>query len=420
VQRGRTRAELGQTSAGWQDLEAAEGLGANAQTAQLRDLLAGRTLTEAEANLAAGQPDAALERLQKLERRGDSHQEVRRLMQVAIKLQAANRLARKGQFATAEAELVSAEELRSDLPWLARQRAEMRKREEEFRALRGELHAALTLQRWPDVVNVAERLLEMSPDDEIAADARSKAWAAAGMNLKPSPNRGPLARTLAYAGAVAAERKNFAKAGEARVASYDPVSRFLLWIDGVGGYLVCEGEEVVLGQPVAGSRVDVPILGDLSRSHATIRRSGEGHLIVPRRTTRLEGREIEETTALADGATLELGRGVKLRFRRPNALSCTARLDFISRHRTEPACDGVILMADSCIVGPAASSHIACPEWRQPLVLFRRNDESGSDRLYCKLDGEYQIDGEPGNGARPLRRDSRIMNEDFSIKLEEL
>ena len=49
-----------------------------------------------------------------------------------------------------------------------------------------------------------------------------------------------------------------------------PAARFLLWVDGVGGYLVCEGDEVTLGQPVQGSYVDVPVLGDVSRIHNAV------------------------------------------------------------------------------------------------------------------------------------------------------
>ena len=41
--------------------------------------------------------------------------------------------------------------------------------------------------------------------------------------------------------------------------------RCILWVDAVGGYLVCLGDEIVLGQAIPGTTVDVPILADLSR-----------------------------------------------------------------------------------------------------------------------------------------------------------
>ena len=50
--------------------------------------------------------------------------------------------------------------------------------------------------------------------------------------------------------------------------------RFLLWIDGVGGYLVCLGDEVILGQASSEYQVDIPIQADLSRRHAKISPTG--------------------------------------------------------------------------------------------------------------------------------------------------
>src|SRR5690606_16413570 len=78
------------------------------------------------------------------------------------------------------------------------------------------------------------------------------------------------------------------------------MSRFLLWIDSVGGYLVCRGDEVTLGQAVPESGVEVPILADISRRHATIRRDGEGYLLVAHGPARVDGRPVDETAYLKD------------------------------------------------------------------------------------------------------------------------
>src|SRR5947199_188754 len=45
--------------------------------------------------------------------------------------------------------------------------------------------------------------------------------------------------------------------------------RFFLWIDGVGGYLVCLGARLTFGQALPEARVDVPLVADVSRLHAT-------------------------------------------------------------------------------------------------------------------------------------------------------
>ena len=56
----------------------------------------------------------------------------------------------------------------------------------------------------------------------------------------------------------------------ARVEATGPKGRFLLWVDAVGGYLVCLDDRIVLGRAGPDSHADVPLMGDLSRNHATL------------------------------------------------------------------------------------------------------------------------------------------------------
>ena len=189
--------------------------------------------------------------------------------------------------------------------------------------------------------------------------------------------------------------------------------RFLLWVDGVGGYWVCLGDDVTLGQPAPTGEVDVPILGDLSRRHARIRRDGEGYLIEAFRPVCVDGRLVQREALLGDGSRIQLGDGVRLVFRRPHALSATARLDFTSRHRTQPSVDAVLLMADSCVLGPKLHSHVVCRQWREEVVLYRHDD-----RLYCRTATPVEIDGRRCKDRGPITRDSRIAGEGFSLSLE--
>ncbi len=203
-----------------------------------------------------------------------------------------------------------------------------------------------------------------------------------------------------------------------RTAVIDPgktPDRFLLWADAVGGYLVCLGNEIVLGQPVPEAMPEVPILGDVSRRHAVIRRSGESYSLEAVRPVRIEGKAIVDRAALRDGCEIELGEGVRLRFRRPHALSATARLEFISRHRTWPSTDAVLLMAEAAILGPAANSHIVAPRWKREVVLFRQ--EKG---LACRTSGKIVVDGVSHSGRASLRSGSRVEGEEFAFSLEEL
>jgi hypothetical protein len=186
-----------------------------------------------------------------------------------------------------------------------------------------------------------------------------------------------------------------------------------MWVDGVGGYLVCMADEVMLGQAVASSGADVPIVGDLSRHHATIVRQGEGYVIRPDATTRVEGRELTSPRGLRDGDEIELGPSFRLRFRQPHPLSATARLEFLSHHRTQPATDGVLLMANSCILGPSSQNHVVCRGWHQDVVLVRNGQQ-----LRCHAKETLEIDGREVNGRAEITRESRIVGSDFCLSLE--
>jgi hypothetical protein len=190
---------------------------------------------------------------------------------------------------------------------------------------------------------------------------------------------------------------------------------FLMWVDAVGGYWVCLGDQITLGQPEMGGKADVPILGDISNRHARVRRDGEGYLIEAYRPVYVDGRIVDKVRSLSDGQTIRLGDSVELIFRRPHALSATARLDFVSGHRTQPSVDAVLLMADACVLGPEPHCHVVCADWSTEVVLFRHDN-----RLFCRTAGRLEIDGHTTKGKGPITTNSRIEGREFSLTLEEL
>jgi hypothetical protein len=199
---------------------------------------------------------------------------------------------------------------------------------------------------------------------------------------------------------------------------------FLLWIDSVGSFWVCTGESVMIGQPDEGREgsPDVPILGDLSHRHARIRRDGENYLIEAIRDVRVDGKSVPRLdagtkpfAALTDGSRIELGPSVRLKFRRPHALTGTARLEFASNHHTQPTVNAVILMADTCILGPRPHSHIVCRNWTEEVILFKHEKE-----LFCRTRGTMQIDGVTRRDRARVQYDSQVSGEGFSFNLESL
>jgi tetratricopeptide (TPR) repeat protein len=431
----------GETSAGWRDLQTAEKLvGETDRLLSVRQALVKRAISEAEMRLEADDPAGALSRVEWLGRRGVSGDQLRSLEQVARRMESARNLCRHGRFAEAEAQLESALALRPDLGFLAERRNACRAGRVRSRELTEQMHRAMLVDDWSRALSLADELLELAPEYAIAVDARRRAWkmvdsrkAAAAAHLgetrqwappSPKPARdsqvvaGP--RALQPTAAVASGANGAEREFEASFTDDRPGRTFALWVDGVGGYLVCLGDEVVIGQAspenVTGpSRVDVAIRGDLYRRHAVIHRRGETYTIEPLGPVRVGGRRIHDCTLLCDGAEVVLGEGVRLRFSQPHPLSATARLEHLSRHRSQPYSDAVLLMAESCVLGPQLRNHVVCRDWPNDLVLFRQGEE-----LRCRTMQQVEIDGRLCDGQSPVKFNSRIVGENFSVTLEEV
>ncbi|PQO46585.1 FHA domain-containing protein [Blastopirellula marina] len=188
--------------------------------------------------------------------------------------------------------------------------------------------------------------------------------------------------------------------------------RLQMWIDGVGGYMLLLGDRVNIGQAMASAQVDIPIMGDISRRHAAIRRSGEEYILEPLTEMVLNDQPIGGLAVLKHRDVMTLGRGVRIQFTQPHPLSNSAVLRIISRHRTEPACDGMVMLADSLLMGPKMNNHVVCPQWLQDVVIYR----SGSKLQLRSKTPLFQSDStEP---ASAIKIGETVQGEEVSFCLE--
>lgn len=199
-------------------------------------------------------------------------------------------------------------------------------------------------------------------------------------------------------------------------AAAGPSSRFLLWIDRVGVYLVSLHSEFTIGGPATEGRgADLALLAGLSRRHATLERSGERYVIRAHAPAFVAGRPVHEAADLSGDSEIQLGQTVRLRFRQPSVLSGSACLDFISDHRPARFVDGVVLMDQTCLIGPAPDCHVVCPAWPQTVLLFR----SGAG-LCCKARDDLFIDGRHCREAGELCPGSVVTAADIRFRIENL
>src|SRR5262249_4474862 len=192
-----------------------------------------------------------------------------------------------------------------------------------------------------EAMQLADRALAIAPNHVEARKVRARAWRA----VEPPTVVAALA----------------APAAPPPEPAIESPKRLLLWIDGVGGYLVCLGNRITLGQASPDNYVDVPLFADVSRLHATLTRDTEGYLLEAVRPLQVNGKPVEKAL-LQEGDRITLAGRCQMQFRQPVAVSATGRLDLVSGHRLRLSVDGVVLMADTLVLGPEGPAHIAMPD----------------------------------------------------------
>src|SRR5437870_85683 len=90
---------------------------------------------------------------------------------------------------------------------------------------------------------------------------------------------------------------------------HDQLAPYALWIDGVGGYLVCLSHRVTIGQSLSDTPVDIALTADVSRHHATIQRDTEGYFLEAVRKVQINGQKTDKALLrTSDRITLALER----------------------------------------------------------------------------------------------------------------
>jgi FHA domain-containing protein len=192
------------------------------------------------------------------------------------------------------------------------------------------------------------------------------------------------------------------------------VPRDLLWIDGVGGFLLCLAPSVTLGHASANPKPDVPLLADVSRFHAVLQRDAEGYVLEAMRATQVNGQEVERAT-LRSGDRITLGASCQLLLVQPLPVSATARLDVVSGHRLAVPVSSVLLMAETLVCSGGTRGHVTIPGLERPIIVFRQHND-----LALRYDGRIEMDGRSTQGRAPLEPGRTLTIGEVSMTLERI
>ena len=285
-------------------------------------------------------------------------------------------------------------------PWqtfsaLAEYRQQLKTLRERYSADSTALQEAIERQQWREVIRLADELLVIAPQDHEIRRARSLAW----RELEP-----PTAVAVRPAKAIPAPQP----APQPVPAAVSGLPRrVVLWIDGIGGFLVCLAPRVAVGQAAtADGQVDIPIFADISRLHGYISRDSEGYLFEALRPATLRGQPVTRTL-LRDQDVLTLGSQCQVQFHQPIAITLPAG------HRLPMGLDGVLLMAETLLMGNTVDAHIQVPSMARPVALLRKKDE-----LFVQSAQDFEVDGVAHRGRCSLMLDSTVSGVDWRFTLE--
>jgi tetratricopeptide (TPR) repeat protein len=395
VQRGERLLQQANSAAAWDDLGKAEGLApADTGARNLREGLIRHGVAEVRELLESGEPRRALETVARLGQRGVQQPEFQNLEDVVKDWVLAQDLADRGEFTIAEEMFGRVRRVIKTGTGIERFEQSLRERQGKFAAALPPLHEAVDQRRWRDVLHLAENVLAVAPQYGEAKKARARAWKSQEPETLPAVRSGP-------ADSTAHDEPTGA-----------PPKRFLLWIDGIGGYLVCLGAHISFGQVAGDGTVDVPLLADVSRLHATLTRDAEGYVIESTRALQVNGQSVPKAL-LRPGDRVTLGAACQFLFQVPVPLSTTARLELVSGHRLPLSVDGILLMAETLILGPGPQSHVPMPDLGKTVVLYRHRDGLG-----VRFAGEFRVNGEVQRERGALPSNATVSGPDFSFAVE--
>ena len=385
-----------------------------------------RTIDHAQAAILAEQPDTARCSIQLLAERGIEDRRADSITRICELLLQASDWAAVGRTKDAISSLCKARELQPELVFLNDQIDQLRTQSGQLVELTNRLRFAINQSAWGGAKSVSEQILEIAPQNQIALDARRRCETKQAHQKKSVFDGNDLATCdtqvdgsldstcggKAKSPATPTDKASVAMVGDSEDET-SVMRSFMLWIDGVGGFLVCTNSQVTVGRAIPQCGIDIPVQADLRRRHFEIKRVENRYL---GSLASSEKSESEETwDFLADAQHLDLGNGVHLKFMQTHPLGNSARLEFSSRHRTEPWSDAILLMGDALLLGPDRSHHVCCPGWQKNLVIYRKGAE-----IRLRAEGSLEVNGSKQSGEVVLQDGIRVVGSEFSISCEEV
>jgi len=162
--------------------------------------------------------------------------------------------------------------------------------------------------------------------------------------------------------------------------------RLLLWVDGIGTYLILTSDKVSIGRAGSSAHPDIALAADIAGYHAEILRVEDDYFLVAGQQPVLVDGRPTQRKLLSNGDAVDLGPRCRLTFHQPTAMSATALLSLHKGQRIEGDVRQIVLLKEHLILG--GKGHIETNRNGSAIVISAR-----SQGLVCRAKEDITVNG---------------------------
>lgn len=172
-----------------------------------------------------------------------------------------------------------------------------------------------------------------------------------------------------------------------------PASRWRLWVDGSGGYLLLTGDRWSFGGVSEHAEADIRVRADWPRLAGRIEREAGDYFWCDMYH---KGSIPKDRTLVTHGQQLPIPGSATVTLIQPSPLTATAVLDLAPPHRFDEHVDRVILVDGTLLIGPSPECHIRCERAKDNPTPESRSDKT-PERLIMTRRGDRWLAGTAGD-----------------------
>jgi tetratricopeptide (TPR) repeat protein len=179
-------------------------------------------------------------------------------------------------------------------------------------------------------------------------------------------------------------------------------SKFVMHVDGIGGFLVLRENKVTIGPVSSSVQPMVGLMADPNLPVAAIERIDDDYFI--RSSSPIHVNNVAVTDKLlADGDHIALSARCSMKFHIPNPASATAVLQLSGSRLGRADIRQVILMDRDILIGQNRGNHIQAESLEETITLFAQNE-----RLLCKAREKVFVKDAPINPSEGIPVDKQV------------